>query len=113
MHWDNLEKCFSRARLERYRSAQGGDQTRAVFDYTSNILLAEAMVPMLNVVEIALRNRIHARLSILYNRNDWWEMWIGDPTFTLQNREIKAATVPFSSVTVAACFPLMTYRVTR
>jgi hypothetical protein len=49
------------------------------------------MVPMLNVLEIALRNGIHARLSHLYGRTDWWEAWINDPAFAWQNREIANA----------------------
>jgi hypothetical protein len=35
-----------------------------------NILLAEAMVSMLNVLEITLRNGIHTRLTNLYGRTD-------------------------------------------
>ncbi len=64
---------------------------RAAADYASNVLLSEAMVPMLNVLEIALRNGIHARLSGLYGRADWWEAWAGDPAFTWQNKEVGSA----------------------
>ena len=71
MNWNDLEKHFSPARLGRYRAARGGDVGRAAADYASNVLLSEAMVPMLNVLEIALRNGIHARLSRLYGRADW------------------------------------------
>lgn len=71
MNWNDLEKHFSPARLGRYRAARGGDVGRAAADYASNVLLSEAMVPMLNVLEIALRNGTHARLSRLYGRADW------------------------------------------
>lgn len=91
MNWNDLEQHFSPARLGRYRSARAGNTTKATLDYSSNILLAEAMVPMFNVLEIALRNSIHVRLSKLYGRTDWWESWVGDPNFKWQNKEIDSA----------------------
>jgi len=91
MNWNDLEKHFSPARLGRYRAARGGDLARAAADYSSNLLLSEAMVPLLNVLEIALRNGIHARLSQLYSRADWWESWKGNATFKWQNKEVANA----------------------
>ncbi len=43
----------------------------------SKVLLSEAMVPMLNVLEITRSNGIHARLSRLYARADRLEAWVG------------------------------------
>jgi hypothetical protein len=91
MNWNDLEKHFSPARLGRYRAARGGDTAKAAADYSCNVLLSEAMVPMLNVLEITLRNGIHARLSRLYRRTDWWEAWVGDPAFRWQNQEVANA----------------------
>lgn len=88
MDWNDLEKHFSPARLGRYRAMRSGDAKQAAADYSHNILLAEAMVPMLNILEIALRNGIHTRLSQLYGRADWWEAWLGDPVFSWQNKEV-------------------------
>lgn len=91
MNWADLEKHFSAARLGRYRTACGGDEARAANAYVNNIILAEAMMPMLNVLEIALKNGIHRRLASLYQRLDWWEAWVGDPVFHWQNKEIAGA----------------------
>lgn len=91
MNWNDLEKHFSPPRLGRYQAARGGNTTKAAADYASNVRLAEAMVPMLNVLEIALRNGIHARLSKRYDRADWWGAWVGDPGFNWQNKEIANA----------------------
>lgn len=91
MNWNELEKHFSPARLGRYRAKRGGNSAKAAADYSSNVLLSEAMVPMLNVLEVALRNGIHARLSTLYQRVDWWESWLGDPAFSWQNKEVARA----------------------
>lgn len=55
------------------------------------MLLAEAMMPMLSVLEIALRNGIHQRMSALYQRPDWWEAWSGDQAFAWQNKEVANA----------------------
>ena len=78
MQWNELEKYFSAARLGRYSSARAGDRVRAASDYANNLLLAEAMLPVLNTVEIALRNGIHSRLTSLYKRPDWWAEWLNN-----------------------------------
>ena len=91
MDWTDLEKHFSNARLGRYRASCGGDQVKAAQAYAHNLLLAEAMMPMLSVLEIALKNGIHRHLSTLYRRGDWWETWNGAPLFTRQLDEVVAA----------------------
>jgi len=54
MEWNILEKHFSAARLGRYSAARGGNRARAALDYPCNLQLAEAMMPLLHTVEIAL-----------------------------------------------------------
>jgi len=82
MDWQQMQKYFSHARVDRYKSRRNGDLYLAAADYSRNIRLAEAMVPMLNVLEITLRNRMHARLTSAYGRDDWWVAWEGDATFS-------------------------------
>lgn len=48
MNWIELQKHFSAARMGRYLAACGGDTNRAAVAYADNILLAEAMLPLLN-----------------------------------------------------------------
>ncbi|WP_380181787.1 hypothetical protein [Kalamiella sp. sgz302252] len=76
MDWNILEKHFSGARLGRYSAARGGNTALAALDYACNLQLAEAMMPLLNTVEIALRNAINARLVAKYHRADWWRAWL-------------------------------------
>jgi len=90
MDWNILEKHFSAARLGRYSAARGGNTARAALDYACNLQLAEAMMPLLNTVEIALRNAINARLVAKYHRADWWRAWLNQPAFSWQNKEIAA-----------------------
>src|SRR5690606_32189828 len=69
----------------------GGDTVAAATAYAHNLLLAEAMLPLLNVLEIALRNSIHNNLTAFYRRTDWWEAWVGDPDFKWQLKQITEA----------------------
>ena len=91
MDWSDLEKHFSAARLGRYRASCNGDVARAAKAYVNNMLLAEATMPMLNVLEIALKNGVHQRLITLYKRSDWWDSWVSDPSFAWQVREVVSA----------------------
>ncbi|HCF9660097.1 hypothetical protein PZT57_26190 [Pseudomonas aeruginosa] len=91
MNWNELERHFSTARLGRFSVARNGDKTRAASDYTHNILLAEAMMPMLNILEISLRNGIHRSLTAKYGRADWWAAWAQDPAYAWQTREVQSA----------------------
>ncbi len=91
MDWSDLEKHFSAARLGRYRASCNGDVARAAKAYVNNMLLAEATMPMLNVLEIALENGVHQRLITLYKRSDWWDSWVSDPSFAWQVREVVSA----------------------
>ncbi len=91
MDWQVLERHFSAARLGRYRDARGGDLAMAALDYSWNVRLAESLVPMLNALEISLRNGIHARLCAFYGRRDWWEVWAGNPLYSYQHKEVATA----------------------
>lgn len=91
MDWIDLEKHFSAARLGRYRASCGGDVEKAAQAYVHNLTLAAAMVPMLSVLEIALKNGMYHRLAVRYQRNDWWESWGTDPLFARQQDEIAQA----------------------
>lgn len=75
MDWTVLERHFSPTRLGRYRASCGGDVAKAAQAYVHNLVLAAAMVPMLSVLEIALKNGVHQRLTAHYRRDDWWESY--------------------------------------
>jgi len=57
-----MERIFSSARIERYRAARAGDRVLAAADYARKLRLAESMMPMLNVLEIKVRNAFQADL---------------------------------------------------
>lgn len=58
-----LEKCFSAPRLERYRLMANGDLAKAFEYYAWNIALSEAILGPIQGLEVILRNQIHACLS--------------------------------------------------
>ncbi|WP_320534442.1 hypothetical protein [Robbsia andropogonis] len=93
MDWDDLELCFSPARLSRYKTAYKVDVDKAILAYPHNLQLAESLLPCLKVLEISLRNNVHARLKTKYGADAWWstEEWLRDGSFTFQNSEIAAA----------------------
>ena len=91
MSWMTLETHLSSPRMGRYLKYCVGDTTRAVEAYTHNMRVSEAFIPTLHVMEVALRNGIHQRMSSHYGRDDWYEAWLGDPDFSEQLRYVQAA----------------------
>jgi hypothetical protein len=72
MDWQLRETVFSAPRMGRYLSKYAGDAGRAGAAYDQNVLLAQALMPALQTVEIALRNAVHQSLTRSIGRQDWW-----------------------------------------
>ncbi len=60
---EHLEEALSLERFGRYLAWAGGDRARALDLYALNTGLSEALYTPLQMLEVALRNRIHAVLS--------------------------------------------------
>lgn len=69
----DLEHALSHERFGRYLDWAEGDREAAVALYTLNVQLSEALYVPLQMLEIALRNRIHAVMTDLYH-----EKWVLD-----------------------------------
>lgn len=65
-----LERPLSRDRLERYRPA-GGSDLQLLSNYFWNTELAAALTPVVQTVEVALRNAVHAAATGSYG-TEWW-----------------------------------------
>ncbi|MCI3204863.1 MULTISPECIES: hypothetical protein [Pandoraea] len=93
MEWSELEVCFSSPRLRRYTIACKGDTKRAAAAYPHNLQIAEALLPSLNVLEITLRNSVHARLMEVFGDAAWWNTrrWLDDGSFLWQTERIAKA----------------------
>ena len=60
---EGLESALSLERFGRYLAWAGGDRGRAIELYTLNTQVSEALYTPLQMLEVALRNRIHAVMS--------------------------------------------------
>ena len=60
---EDLENALSLERFGRYLAWAGGDHAQALDLYALNTRLSEALYTPLQMLEVALRNRIHAVLS--------------------------------------------------
>lgn len=72
-----LTRLLNSGRLATYLRACRGNQDEALRLYAWNIEVASAFWGSFNVLEVALRNVIHAELSALAGREDWWNAQIG------------------------------------
>jgi hypothetical protein len=68
---DLAQKVISIERLQEYGSVADADLQHTVGNYLWNIALCEAFYPLLNGVEVALRNRVHAAMTDTTGRQ-WW-----------------------------------------
>lgn len=59
----DLEQALSLERFGRYLAWAAGDRARAVELYTLNARLSESLYTPLHMLEVALRNRIHAVMT--------------------------------------------------
>lgn len=67
-----FEQALSEARFSTFLQWTGGDREAAIELYTSNVLLAESLYVPLHMLEVALRNRIHAVMTEQISA-DWFE----------------------------------------
>ena len=84
-----IERALSFERFARYRDWAGGDPERALELYALNMRLSEALYTPLQILEVALRNRIHTVLAQAYSLR-----WFEDErvvTNTLQQMQVSAA----------------------
>lgn len=67
-----LTRLLSAGRLATYVVACNGDREQALRLYAWNVAVASAFWGGFNVLEVAVRNVIHAGLTRLAGREDWW-----------------------------------------
>ena len=67
-----LEKVLAVERLDAYRQ-DGAQPVVALGRYLCNMALCEALYSPLQIAEIALRNSIHANLSVRFRTEKWYD----------------------------------------
>lgn len=76
--YGELEEALSLERFSRYLEWAGGDRGRAIELYTLNTRLSESLYTPLQMLEVTLRNRIHAIMTEAHG-----EAWFQDGTVLL------------------------------
>lgn len=82
MDHENLEHALSHERFSRYLAWAGDDRDRAIAIYTLNTRLSECLYTPLQMLEVVLRNRIHAVMSEAKGEN-----WFREPGLLLGDRQ--------------------------
>lgn len=75
MVWLVLESKLSTPRMSRYLQACQGNRELAAQAYVHNMRLAESLVSIFHVLEVALRNGIQKEMTFASCRDDWYESW--------------------------------------
>jgi hypothetical protein len=73
MEIDELERLFSKSRLDTYYRIFPSDQGKAIAYYQLNTQISESLYPLLSNFEIVLRNSIHHSFSIHFKSENWYE----------------------------------------
>jgi len=87
--FEDIEQALSLERFSRYMAWAGGDRDRALELYTLNTKISESLYPPLQMLEVALRNRIHTVMSEFRHEN-----WFTDDGFLLvEHQKMQLAKV--------------------
>src|SRR4051794_37736918 len=78
----DMEMALSLERFNRYIAWAGGDRARALELYTLNARLSESLYIPLQMLEVALRNRIHTVMTEALH-----EAWFRDEKFLQGERQ--------------------------
>lgn len=78
----NLEEALSLERFSRYIAWAAGDKERALYLYSLNTALSEALYTPLQMLEVTIRNRFHTVLTEAMHEN-----WFDEPGFLVASRQ--------------------------
>ncbi len=71
MNYQKLERYLSQPRMARFLRATQEDTALAYQLYLDNLRLAQALHPLMGILEVALRNAINEQLTVHFNDPDW------------------------------------------
>lgn len=82
MIYDDFEKHLSKARMDKYKRACGGNEQKAIDLYMQNIEISKTFYAALSFLEIALRNAINNHYQRHFEDNDWITTQAGKQFFS-------------------------------
>lgn len=83
--FESLRRLLSVKRFDTFIVAAGGDFDGALRLYAWNIEISSAFWGSFHMLEISLRNALHAQLTELAQQEDWWNAKLLLPRDTTQN----------------------------
>jgi len=69
-----IRGALSYARFGPYLARVDEDTSAALRLYWWNVEVSAAFYPVLHMLEVSVRNALHARLTEMLQRSDWWEV---------------------------------------
>lgn len=69
--YSQIESQLSQPRLKRYLTATGDNKTKAIQLYKANLRISKSFYPLVNVLEVAVRNSLDKVLSRHFGDTDW------------------------------------------
>lgn len=70
-----LKECLSPERLKPYLIKARGDEWVAFHLYVRNMEISASLYGVLHVLEVGLRNRVHAKMTEALNSEEWWDVF--------------------------------------
>jgi len=71
MNYKTFQLHFSTPRVNRYYYAAGSSKKKAISFYKQNLLVTQAIHPVIGIFEVILRNSIYSALSMHFQDEDW------------------------------------------
>lgn len=71
MKYREYEVAFSSARMNRYKTACGGDTRKAIQLYRCNVRLCQKYYSVVGIFEVVLRNAVDRHYRLRFNDVDW------------------------------------------
>lgn len=71
MNYKKFTEHFSTERVSKYTVATGNDKAKTMMLYKANIAVSQSFIPLICVLEVALRNNINAVLTTHFGKSNW------------------------------------------
>lgn len=71
MKYKKFTKHFSNERISKYVIATGNNKAKTMMLYKANIAVSQSFIPLICILEVALRNNINAVLTTHFGKSNW------------------------------------------
>lgn len=86
-----IERAISEERLSNYGQSNDSDELDKVSRYVWNMSLCESLYPMLQGLEVALRNSVHSALSLHLGSDSWFDLQSNPILFDAEKKRVDEA----------------------